>query len=119
MPAGVRDRVGVCVDTCHAYSAGYDLVGDYEAVWSEFDDVLGLERLLLFHLNDSKHPLGTHKDRHEHIGRGSLGEEPFRRIVTDERFLDVPKLLETPKEDDPVANDLRNLGLLRSFRAEG
>lgn len=116
VPAGLRDRLGVCVDTCHAYAAGYDLVNDYDAVWSELDDVLGLERLGLFHLNDSKHPFGSHKDRHEHIGRGSLGEEPFRRIVTDDRFAHVPKLLETPKEDDPVTNDLRNLGLLRSFR---
>lgn len=119
LPDEERKRVGVCLDTCHAYAAGYDLVDDYEGVWAEFDDVLGLDRLRLFHLNDSKHPLGSRKDRHEHIGRGSLGERPFRRIVTDERFRDVPKLLETPKEDDPVANDLRNLRLLRSFRREG
>lgn len=119
LPAGSRRRVGVCLDTCHAYSAGYDLVSDYEGVWAEFADVLGLDRLRLFHLNDSRHPLGSRKDRHEHIGGGSLGEEPFRRIVTDDRFRGIPKLLETPKEDDPVANDLRNLRLLRSFRGEG
>ncbi|HSR41440.1 MAG TPA: deoxyribonuclease IV [Longimicrobiales bacterium] len=119
IPTSLRDRVGVCVDTCHAYAAGYDLVGDYEGVWNAFDDVLGLGRLGLFHLNDSKTPFGSRKDRHEHIGEGSLGEGPFRRIMTDARFAEVPKLLETPKEDDPVRNDLRNLGLLRSFRQGG
>lgn len=119
IPASLQDRVAVCVDTCHAFAAGYDLVNDYDAVWSAFDDILGLERLRLFHLNDSRTPFGSGRDRHEHIGEGSLGVEPFRRIVTDERFRDVPKLLETPKEDDPVANDLRNLNLLRSFRTEG
>jgi len=117
IPEEIRSRVGVCLDSCHAYSAGYDLVDDYGGVWAHFDDVLGLDRLRLFHLNDSKNPFDSRKDRHEHIGQGSLGEAPFRRIMTDERFSDVPKLLETPKEDDPVANDLRNLGLLRSFRA--
>lgn len=116
VPRELRPRVGVCFDTCHAYSAGYDLVGDYDGVWTAFDDVLGLDRLRLFHLNDSKNPFGSRKDRHEHIGRGSLGEEPFRRVMTDERFRSVPKLLETPKGDDPVENDLRNLRLLRSFR---
>lgn len=116
VPEGARGRLGVCVDTCHAYAAGYDLVGDYEGVWARFDDVLGFDRLRLFHLNDSKNPFGSHKDRHEHIGCGSLGEEPFRRIMTDERFRRVPKLLETPKGADPVESDLRNLRLLRSFR---
>ncbi|NIP57962.1 MAG: deoxyribonuclease IV [Gemmatimonadetes bacterium] len=119
VPAPLQDRVGVCFDTCHAYAAGYDLVDDYEGVWDAFDDVLGLGRLGLFHLNDSKTPFGSRRDRHEHIGQGSLGGEPFRRLMTDERFAHVPKLLETPKEDDPVANDLRNLGLLRSFRDGG
>lgn len=119
IPAGVRRRVGVCLDTCHAYSAGYDLVGDYDGVWSRFDDVLGLDRLRLFHLNDSKNPFGSRKDRHEHIGCGSLGEEPFRRILTDGRFRNVPKLLETPKEGDARKHDLRNLRLLRSLRSGG
>ncbi|MGD2069868.1 MAG: deoxyribonuclease IV [Gemmatimonadota bacterium] len=119
VPAGLRDRVGVCVDTCHAFAAGYDLVGEWEGVWSRFDDVLGADRLGLFHLNDSKHPFGSRKDRHEHLGEGSLGVEPFRRLVLDERFTSVPKLLETPKEDDPVELDLRNLNLLRRLRREG
>ena len=116
VPEEHRSRVAICFDTCHAFSAGYDLLGDYDGVWSAFDDILGLDRLALFHMNDSRNPFGSRKDRHEHIGKGSLGEEPFRRIMTDDRFLHVPKLLETPKEKDPVTNDLRNLGLLRSFR---
>ncbi len=119
IPAGLGDRVGICFDTCHAYSAGYDLVGDFDGVWARFDDVLGFERLGLFHLNDSQHPFGSHKDRHEHIGEGSLGDEPFRRIVSDPRFATVPKVLETPKGDDPLLFDRRNLARLRAFRHGG
>jgi deoxyribonuclease-4 len=117
IPAQHQDRLGVCFDTCHAYSAGYDLVRDYEGVWASFEDVLGLDRLGLFHMNDSKNPFASRKDRHEHIGEGSLGLEPFRRIVLDQRFAHVPKILETPKEPDPVGNDLKNLRLLRGFRS--
>jgi deoxyribonuclease-4 len=117
IPHDVRHRVGVCFDTCHAYAAGYDLVGDYDGVWRRFDDVLGLARLGLFHLNDSKHPRGSRKDRHEHIGEGTLGEGPFRRIMNEERFAGIPKLLETPKGEDLTTEDLRNLGRLRSFRS--
>ncbi|HEX9887556.1 MAG TPA: deoxyribonuclease IV [Longimicrobiales bacterium] len=117
VPAGLRSRVGVCVDTCHAYAAGYDLVEDYEGVWSRFDDIVGLDRLRLFHVNDSRHPLGSRKDRHEHLGKGTLGPEPFRRLVLDDRFRSIPKILETPKEGDPVARDLENLGFLRAFRS--
>ena len=116
IPEPQRSRVGICFDTCHAYSAGYDLVRDYEGVWSRFEDVLGLDRLGLFHLNDSRHPFDSRKDRHEHIGEGSLGEEPFRRIMTDERFVRVPKVLETPKGDDMVTLDRMNLARLRSYR---
>ncbi len=118
IPEPQRSRVGICFDTCHAYSAGYDLVGDYDGVWAAFDDLLGLERLGLFHLNDSKHPFGSNKDRHEHIGEGSLGEEPFRRIMTDERFIEIPKVLETPKGDDMVTLDRKNLARLRGYRGE-
>lgn len=119
IPEPWRSRVGVCFDTCHAYSAGYDLVGDYDGVWARFEAVLGLDRLGLFHLNDSKHPFNSRKDRHEMIGEGSLGPEPFRRIVTDPRFAAIPKVLETPKGDDGVTNDRINLALLRSFREAG
>ena len=116
IPDDLRHRVGVCVDTCHAYSAGYDLVGDYEGVWAAFDRTLGYERLGLIHLNDSRHPLGSRKDRHEGIGQGTLGEEPFRRIVRDERIRGVPKILETPKGEDGVSGDRANLALLRGLR---
>jgi deoxyribonuclease-4 len=119
IPDAQRDRVGVCFDTCHAYSAGYDLVNDYDRVWDEFDRVLGLGRLGLVHLNDSKNPFDSRKDRHEGIGEGTLGVEPFRRIVLDERLATVPKVLETPKGDDGTAADIRNLTVLRRLRAEG
>jgi deoxyribonuclease-4 len=116
IPAALRSRVGICFDTCHGYAAGYDLVDDYDGVWESFERTLGIELLGLIHLNDSKHPLGSHKDRHETIGEGTLGPEPFRRLMLDERLRDVPKILETPKGDDPVAADLANLNLLRGFR---
>jgi deoxyribonuclease-4 len=116
IPEGQRGRVGVCFDTCHGYSAGYDLVSDYDGVWSAFDGTIGLDRLRLIHMNDSKHPLGARKDRHETIGAGTLGPEPFQRIMRDERLRRVPKILETPKGDDEVSADRANLALLRSFR---
>lgn len=112
----VRHRVAFCADTCHLYSAGYDLVGDFDGVWKVWDRVLGAGLLRCLHLNDSKTPFASNRDRHELIGEGSLGTEPFRRIMTDPRFVAVPKLLETPKGDDEVGNDQRMLGLLRSFR---
>jgi len=116
IPSAHRDRVGVCFDTCHAFSAGYDLVDEYDKVWSSFDQIIGIERLGLIHMNDSKHPFASHKDRHETIGQGTLGAEPFRRLMLDERLVHVPKVLETPKGDDGVLADRTNLGLLRSFR---
>ena len=116
IPDAHRDRVGVCFDTCHAFSAGYNLVDEYEKVWSSFDQIIGIDRLGLIHVNDSKHPFGSHKDRHETIGEGTLGTEPFRRLMMDERLAHVPKVLETPKGDDGVLADRTNLGLLRSFR---
>ncbi len=115
--AGVRDRVAFCADTCHLYSAGYDLVNDFDGVWAQWDDVLGLDLLRCLHLNDSKTPFASHKDRHELLGDGSLGEGPFRRLMSDPRFAGIAKLLETPKGDDEVTNDLRMLALLRSFTA--
>jgi deoxyribonuclease-4 len=114
----VRDRVGVCVDTCHAYSAGYDLVSDFDAVWRRFGDTLGMGRLRVMHLNDSKTPFGSRRDRHELIAEGSLGAEPFQRIMQDERFLQIPKLIETPKLDDATKTDRRMLARLRRY-AEG
>ncbi|MDX1392849.1 MAG: deoxyribonuclease IV [Gemmatimonadota bacterium] len=116
IPRDPARRVGVCVDTCHAYAAGYDLAEDWDGVWARFDDAIGLDRLRLFHVNDSKTPLGSRRDRHEHLGRGTLGVEPFRRLMNDERFAGIPKLLETPKEGDPLKYDVMNLDFLRGLR---
>ncbi len=116
IPSGLRDRVGFCFDTCHGYSAGYDLVDDYDGVWDQFDSILGIENLGLIHMNDSQHPFLSHKDRHQNIGDGFLGMDPFRNIMTDSRLSAVPKILETPKGDDPIRSDMHNLSLLRSFR---
>ena len=124
MSPAVQARVGVCVDTCHVYAAGYDLREDYDGVVARFADVIGLDRLRLFHLNDSATPFASKRDRHAGIGEGSLGDEPFRRIMTDERFAHVPKVIETPKElpEDPkdlVTLDRRNIARLRSFAEAG
>jgi deoxyribonuclease-4 len=119
--AGVRrrDLVAFCFDTCHVHAAGYDLVSEqgWEETFEEFDDVLGLENLRAFHVNDSKRERGSRVDRHEHIGRGHLGTAPFARILRDPRFHRVPKLLETPKGKDGVVMDRRNLALLRRLAA--
>jgi deoxyribonuclease IV len=115
IPAPLRERVGVCLDTAHVWAAGYDIASDYDGVWAEFGDVIGIERLRLIHLNDSKAPLGSHRDRHELIGEGAIGEGAFRRIMNDPRFVGVPKVIETPKLDDPEATDRRMLDLLRSY----
>jgi deoxyribonuclease IV len=110
-----RHRVGVCVDTCHIHSAGYDLVDDYDAVWSRLGDVLGFARLKVMHLNDSKTLFGSRRDRHELIAEGSIGEMPFRRLMNDERLSAVPKLIETPKLDDAESTDRRMLERLKSY----
>jgi deoxyribonuclease IV len=110
-----RSRVGICFDTCHAFAAGYDLRTEYDAVMDLLDSTVGLERLSCFHLNDSVQPLGSRRDRHAAIAEGTLGEEPFRRIMNDPRFAVVPKILETPNGDDPVAADRRNLERLLSY----
>ena len=114
----LRDRVGVCLDTCHVYSAGYDLVRDYDGVLQRFDDTLGLARLHVMHLNDSKTPFSSRRDRHELIAEGALGEAPFRRIMTDERLRAVPKVIETPKLEDATATDTRMLERLRGYAAD-
>ncbi len=112
----VRERIAFCADTCHLYSAGYDLVADYEGVWSAWERVIGFDLLRCFHLNDSKTPFASRRDRHELIGEGSLGIEPFRRVMRDPRFAAIPKILETPKgDDDETTNDLRMLALLRGM----
>ena len=115
VPSNLRGRVGVCLDTAHVFAAGYDLVHDYDGVLSRFNDVIGIARLGLLHLNDSKAPLGSKKDRHELIGNGAIGVGAFRRIMNDERLASIPKVLETPKGDDMVSNDRRTLKKLRGF----
>ena len=91
-----RERLRVCFDTCHVNDAGYDLVNHYEDVFAEFDRIIGLDQIAVFHVNDSMNPLGAHKDRHANIGKGTIGCETLHRLVHDERFLNVPKILETP-----------------------
>ena len=111
----VRRRVRFCADTCHLYSAGYDLRRNYEAVWRRWDDTIGLDQLEVLHLNDSKTPFHSRRDRHELIGEGSLGPEPFRRIMRDPRFAGVAKILETPKGDDEFTQDRRMMRRLRAY----
>lgn len=110
-------RVGVCLDTCHLFAAGYDIRTEtgYRAAIDECERAVGLERVLAFHLNDARAPLGSGLDRHENIGRGALGLAPFRLLLGDPRFTRVPKVLETPKEPEPIA-DRRNLAALRRLR---
>jgi deoxyribonuclease-4 len=110
-------RVGVCIDTCHLFVAGYDIrtAAGYALAMAECTEMIGAGRVLAFHLNDAKAPLGSGLDRHEHIGRGFLGLRPFRLLLNDRRFVRVPKVLETPKEPEPTA-DLRNLATLRRLR---
>jgi deoxyribonuclease-4 len=117
-------RVGVCLDTCHLLASGYDLCSPegYASTFTQFGCLVGFDRLKAFHLNDSKKPIGSRVDRHEHIGQGHLGLEPFRRIVNDRRFRGLPMLLETPKADGkatgPIAVDPldeQNLNVLRGL----
>jgi deoxyribonuclease-4 len=117
VPGSLRRRVGVCIDTAHVFAAGYDIATKYDDVIAEFDQTVGLKRLGAMHLNDSKVPLGSRRDRHELIGEGAIGELAFRRIMTDERLAAVPKVIETPKLDDAVATDRRMLVRLRGYSA--
>jgi deoxyribonuclease-4 len=112
------DRLGVCLDTCHVFAAGYPLAPahDYRATMRSFDRIIGLDRLRAFHLNDSKKPLGSRVDRHAHIGQGCLGLEPFRCLVNDRRFHRHPMILETPKKGPGnEAMDKVNLKMLRAL----
>lgn len=124
---GVKNsrRLGVCLDTCHLLASGYDLCTEegYRAIFAKFDDLIGFERLKVFHLNDSKKPCMSRVDRHEHIGKGCIGLEPFRRLLNDRRFANLPMILETEKFEwrergkvaiDPL--DEMNLNTLRALR---
>lgn len=108
------ENVGVCLDTCHVYDGGYDIVNDLDGVLAEFDRVIGLDRLHALHLNDSKNPFASHKDRHECLGKGSLGLETFRQIVNHPHLKDKPMILETPNELPGYAGEIK---ILREMEA--
>jgi len=114
LPDDVRTRVAFCLDTAHLHAVGYDLT-QVETVWEEFDDVIGLDLLKCLHLNDSRAPVGSRVDRHEWIGEGRIGPEPFRRIMRDPDLAGVVKIIETPKRDDPLRHDRRMLRRLRAY----
>ncbi len=111
----LKDKLGVTLDTCHVYDAGYDMVNDLDGVLGEFDKVIGLGRLQAVHINDSKNPFGSHKDRHEKIGEGSLGLEAFRRIINHPKLRGLPFYLETPNDLDGYA---REIALLKGMYEE-
>ena len=115
---GDPERLGVCIDTCHLFAAGYPLISpnDYQATFDSLAMVVGLEQIKAFHLNDSQKDFGSRVDRHAHIGEGKLGLEPFRHLLNDERFAATPMYLETPKgTEDGVDLDAKNLAALRSL----
>lgn len=110
------ERVDLCVDTCHVFAAGYDVRSSESCrqVFAELDRIVGLKKLAVFHFNDSKKPLGSRVDRHEHIGKGAIGRECFDWVLNERRFSTIPKILETPKGEN-LEFDIENLRLLRSF----
>ena len=111
----LNDHLGVCLDTCHVYDAGYDIVNDLDGVLKQFDEIIGIDRLYAIHINDSKNPFESHKDRHEKIGEGSIGTEAFERIINHPMLADKPFFLETPNELDGYAKEI---ALLKSLRTE-
>jgi deoxyribonuclease-4 len=108
----LQDKIGVCLDTCHVYDAGYDIAGDLDGVLAEFDRIVGLERLHAIHINDSKNPFGSRKDRHETIGNGSLGLEALKTVINHPRLRHLPFYLETPNELEGYKQEI---ALLRSI----
>ncbi len=108
----LSDKIGVCLDTCHINDAGYDVVNNLDGVLEEFDKIIGIERLCAIHINDSKNPFESHKDRHEKIGEGSIGTEAFMRIINHPQLKDLPFLLETPNELDGYAKEIELLKTL-------
>ena len=105
----LEGHVGVCLDTCHVYDAGYDIAGDLERVLEEFDRVIGLDRLKAIHINDSKNPFASHKDRHEKIGEGSLGLQTFVNLINDPRVKELPFYLETPNDLEGYGREIQLL----------
>jgi deoxyribonuclease-4 len=118
IPEPQRSRIGFCADTCHLYAAGYDLVNDYDGVWERWEQILGFEHLRCLHLNDSRTPFASRRDRHALIAEGSLGAAPFRRIMRDHRLHHVVKIIETPKGDD-LTLDRKMLRRLRAYARGG
>ena len=110
----LQDKIGVCLDTCHVADGGYDIVNDLDGVLTEFDKIIGLDRLKALHLNDSMNPIGSHKDRHQKLGQGFLGLETFRNIIRHPALQALPKVLETPNELPGYAEEIR---LLREMEA--
>ena len=110
-----KERIGVCLDTAHSFAAGYDISSSetYEEVWKDFDEIIGLESLFAFHLNDTEKECGSNVDRHAHIGEGNIGKEGFELLVNDPRFKELPGILETPKGEDMYE---KNLNVLRNLR---
>lgn len=113
------ERLGVCLDTCHVFAAGYDFrtPQGYEAMWNEFDTIIGRDRLKAIHLNDSKNPLASRKDRHHHIGQGEIGLQAFRLLMNDKSLRHIPMILETEK-DKEMTEDIENMKILKSLIEE-
>lgn len=104
-----KEHIGVCLDTCHVWDGGYDIVSDFDKVLNEFDAVIGLDKLKAIHINDSMNPLGAHKDRHEKIGLGHIGDEAFKKIVQNPRVQNLPFILETPNDDEGYAAEIEKI----------
>ena len=111
----LREKMGVCLDTCHLWDAGFDVVNDLDGVLEEFDRIVGIENLKAMHINDSKNPIGSHKDRHEKIGEGHIGTEALARVINHPLLRHLPFILETPNEDEGYAAEI---ALLRSLYSE-
>lgn len=109
----LKEKIGVCLDTCHVWDAGYDIVEHLDEVLKEFDRIIGLERLKAIHLNDSMNPLGSHKDRHARLGEGQIGSEALQRIVCHEKLQGLPFILETPNDDEGYAAEI---AIVKSWR---
>ncbi len=105
----LKDKVGVCLDTCHIYDGGYDIVNDLENVIKQFDSIIGLEKLKAIHLNDTKNPFASHKDRHEKIGEGHLGLDAINKVINHPKLKNLPFYLETPNETDGYAKEIKTL----------
>lgn len=104
-----KDKIGVCMDTCHVFDAGYDIAGNFESVLGEFDKIIGIDKLKAMHINDSMNSIGSHKDRHQKLGEGTIGSEAFKNIVTNKYIRNLPMLLETPNDIDGYAMEIKTI----------